>query len=123
MLEARQPADWESFAGDFLPDATLYPSARPVKPQAVPAFVERLRGLSQGALQTFHETVLGTEVRVFGTVAVAIAACENVENGKDVNQVVEMLLLVKQDGAWRVAAQGWDKVVTADDPLPPWLAR
>ena len=115
-------ADWEAFAGDFLPGAALYPSARPAKAQTVPAFVERMRTLSGGALQTFHETMLGSEVHVFGNVAVAIAACENIENGKDVNKVVEMLLLVKEGAAWKIAAQAWDKV-TPDNPLPANLGR
>ena len=111
------PPDFAAFAADFLPGAALYPSARPVRALAVDAFVERMRGLSQGSLRTFHETVLGAEVQVFGNVALAIAAAENVENGTEANRVVEMLLLVKDDGAWKIAAQGWDKV-TAEQPLP-----
>ena len=39
--------------------------------------------------------------------AVAIAGCEIAENDADVNRGVEMFLLVKDMGAWRIAAQAW----------------
>ena len=102
------PAGWDAFAADFLPEASLYPAARPARRQTVQAFVERMRGLAGTKLRTFREAVLGTEVRVFGNVAVAVAACETTENGADVSRGVEMLLLVKDDGAWRIASQAWD---------------
>ena len=35
------PADWDAFAADFFPEASLYPAARPAKCQTVAAFVER----------------------------------------------------------------------------------
>ena len=101
--------DWQAFAADFHPDATLYPAARPAKAQTVPAFVERMRALSQTTLRVFDEKVLGTQVHVSGNIAVAIAAAEMTENGTDVNRNVEMLLLVKSDGAWRIACQAWDR--------------
>jgi hypothetical protein len=103
-----KPAGWEVFAADFLPEASLYPAARPAKRQAVQAFVERMRGLAETKLRTFEEAVLGIEVRVFGNVAVAVAACETTENKADVNRGVEMLLLVKDEGAWWIASQAWD---------------
>jgi len=101
-------ADWAGFVADFLPEAALYPAARPVKRQTVEGFVERMRGLAGTRLRSFHETVLGTEIRVFGNVAVAVAACEMTENGAEVNRGVEMLLLVKDKGIWRIASQAWD---------------
>jgi len=111
------PADWSTFASDFVPEATLYPSARPIHRQTVAEFVGRMQGIAATSLRTFHERVLGTEVRVFGNVAVAVAACEVTENDKDVSRSVEMLLLVKDAGAWRIVSQAWDKE-TADNPLP-----
>ena len=36
-------ADWKAFAADFAPDATLYPSARPVRRQNVGEFVARMK--------------------------------------------------------------------------------
>ena len=102
------PANWGAFAADFLPGAPLYPAARPVKRQTAEAFVERMKGLAGTKLRSFRERVLGTEVRVFGNVAVALAACEMTENEAEVSRGVEMLLLVKDDGAWRIAAQAWD---------------
>ena len=114
-------ADWDAFAADFLPGASLYPSARPVKCQSVDAFVERLAGLAGSKLQSFHEDVLGTEVRVFGNVAIAAAGCETTENESGTSRGVEVLLLVKEEGRWRIAAQAWDSESEAA-PLPPELS-
>jgi ketosteroid isomerase-like protein len=108
QLGPGRSADWEAFQGDFLPEAPLTPAARPVKRQTVEAFMARMQGLGRTALASFHERVLGTEVQVFGNVAVAMAGCEITENGGHVTRGVEMLLLVKTDGAWRIAAQAWD---------------
>ena len=59
----------------------------------------------------------GAEIKVFGNVAVAVAACETVENGADVNRNVEVLLLVREDGRWKIAAQAWDKA-SESSPVP-----
>ena len=111
---------WGAFAADFLPDAPLYPAARPVGRQTVGAFVERMKGLAGTKLRSFREGVLGTEVRVFGNVAVALAACEMTENEADVSRGVEMLLLVKDDGVWRIVSQAWD-TETPGKPIPAHL--
>ena len=108
-------ADWEAFATDFYPDAALYPAARPAKGQTVEAFVERMKGLAAAKLHSFKETVLGTEVHVFGNVAVALAACEITENDADVNRGVEALLLIKDGGKWQIVSQAWD---TESDTKP-----
>ncbi len=39
------PANREALAGDFIPGAMLFPSARPLKSQSVDSFVERTRAL------------------------------------------------------------------------------
>ena len=113
-------ADWKAFAADFQSDATLYPAARPAKVQTVQAFVERMKGLAETKLRSFQEAVLGTQVHVFGNVAVAIAGCEIVENTSDVTRGVEMMLLVKEEGTWRIVSQAWDKE-SAANPIPPTL--
>lgn len=100
--------DWVAFAADYFPGASLHPAARPARKQTVDEFVERMKGLVGTKLRSFHETVLGTEVRVFGNVAVALAACEMTENGSQVSRGVEMLLLVKNDGIWQIVSQAWD---------------
>jgi Domain of unknown function (DUF4440) len=107
--------DWDAFAADFFPEASLYPAARPAMRQIVGAFVERMKGFAGTKLRSFQEVVLGTEIRVFGNVAVALAACGTTENDAEVNRGVEMLLLLKEDGAWRIASQAWD----AESPLKP----
>ena len=113
-------ADWKTFATDFAPDAVLYPSARPAKRQTVQAFIARMQELAGTKLRSFHETALGTEVHVFGNVAVAVAACEITENEAGVSRGIEMLLLVKDNGSWRIVAQAWDSE-SAENPIPSEL--
>jgi hypothetical protein len=100
--------DWDAFTADFLPDAPLYPAARPIKAQSAQDFVGRMKGLAGTKLRSFAEAVLGVEVRIFGNVAVAVAGCEITENDADVNRGVEMILFVKERAVWRIAAQAWD---------------
>jgi len=69
--------DWDAFADTFLPGASLFPAARPVKTQTLDQFIERMKRLrDEGKLESFEVTPLGCDVRVFGNVAVAFAACE-----------------------------------------------
>jgi len=112
--------DWEGFLADFMPSAALFPAARPVVPATVSTFVERMKVLSESGLESFQEEVLGTTIHVFGGVAVAVVAGELTENQKDVSRTVEMLLLVKQDDAWQIVAQAWDKE-TPTRPVPEGL--
>jgi hypothetical protein len=109
--------DWAAFAADFFPGASLYPAARPVKPQTVDAFIARMQGLARTSLRSFREDVLGAEIRVFGNVAVAVAAGAMTENDAGVTRSVEMLLLVKDGRAWRIVAQAWDAESTSR-PIP-----
>ena len=101
-------SDWDRFAEDFLPGAPLYPAARPARSLTVGDFVDRMKTLSQSSLRSFEQTMLGAEVHVFGSVAVAMGVCRNLENGVDEVRGVEAYLLVKDGGAWRIAAQAWD---------------
>jgi hypothetical protein len=110
-------AEWDAFAADFLPEASLYPAARPAKRFTVEGFVERMKGLVGTKLRSFEEVVLGTEVHVFGNVAVALVACEMTENDAEVNRGVEMLPLVKNEGAWRIVSQAWD-TESPESPIP-----
>jgi hypothetical protein len=102
-------ADWNGFADTFLPGASLFPAARPVKPRTVDQFMERMKRLrTEGKLGTFEETPLGCKVHVFGNVAVAFAACEMLENGSTVTRDVSATILVRDNEVWRIAAQAWD---------------
>lgn len=119
------PADWAGFAADFHPNAALYPAARPAAGRSVASFVQRMRDLADTELRMFQEDLLGTEIHVFGNVAVAVAACEMTENGREINRNIEMMLLVKNDGdgpegGWRIVAQAWDKA-SDDNPVPAYL--
>jgi len=113
-------ADWPAFAADFLPDASLFPAARPVRRQSVDAFIARMDGLARDKLRSFEETMLGMKILVFGTVAVVLGASEMVENGTEVNRDVSGFLLVKEDAKWSIAAHAWDHETQAM-PVPEHL--
>ena len=113
-------ADWTTFAADFLPDASLFPAARPVRRQTLDAFITRMDGVAQGTLRSFEETTLGMQILVFGNVAVILSASELLENGTEVNHDVSGLLLVKDEGKWRIAAHAWDHA-SEEMPLPEHL--
>jgi hypothetical protein len=122
---AGEPGDWAGFAADFLPDATLFPAARPATSQTVPDFIARMQRLSESSLTSFKEALLGSEIHVFGKVAVAVAVCEMTENERETNRSVEMMLLVKNDSdgpecSWRIVAQAWDKASDAN-LIPTYL--
>ena len=117
---ASTSADWTGFSADFFPDASLYAAARPAKAQTVGAFVDRMKGLSGTSLRSFRQRRLGADIRTFGNVAVALAACENLENGSEVTRGVEAMLLIKDQGSWRIVAQAWDSESGAN-PLPEHL--
>jgi hypothetical protein len=67
-----------------------------------------MKGLAGTKPRSFAEAALGIEVSIFGNIAVAVAGCEIIENDSDVSRGMEMMLLVKDAGAWRIAAQAWD---------------
>ncbi|HWK98002.1 MAG TPA: DUF4440 domain-containing protein [Pseudolabrys sp.] len=100
-------ADWAAFAGDFMPGATLYPAARPLQAQTPDAFLARMKGVA-AKIATFQEDPLGITISVFGNVAIAAAGCRITENGTAATRGAEMMLFVKDDGRWRIAAQAWD---------------
>ena len=79
-----------------------------------------MKGLAATKLRSFKETVLGTEVHVFGNIAVALAACEITENDAEVNRGVEALLLIKHGGAWQIVSQAWD-TESDTQPIPAHL--
>jgi hypothetical protein len=105
---ASKDSNWTEFSEDFLPDATLFGAARPARSQTVAAFVDRMKSLSQTGLKSFEQTMLGAEVHVFGSVAIAFGVCRNLENRTDENRGIEAYLMVKDDGIWRIASQTWD---------------
>lgn len=104
--------DLQTFKDDFLANAALYPSSRPLSGQSIEEFGQRMSHLARTSLRSFHERVLGAKMHVFGNVPVAVVACENTENDSDVNRNVEMMLLVKDSGRWKIAAQAWDRETT-----------
>ena len=113
-------ADWSGFVDGFHADARLFPSARPVVPTVVNSFVERMKGLSQRSLHAFKERVLGSKILVFGNVAVALVGFELTENDDKKTRGAEAILLIKDDGSWKIPAQGWD-MESAANPLPDFL--
>lgn len=112
-----RPADWRGFSEVFFPGASLVAAARPAKRQSVEDFIARMKGLAGTTLTRFEETKLGSEILVFGNVAVALGACEMLENGTEVTRDVSGFLLIKDQGEWRIAAQAWD-LETESNPIP-----
>jgi len=107
--------DWATFSADFLPDASLFPAARPVRRQTLDAFITRMNEVAKGTLRSFEETTVGMQVLVFGNVAVVLSASKMLENNTQVNHDVSGYLLLKDDGKWRIAAHAWDH---ASDQMP-----
>lgn len=112
--------DWTAFSADFLPDASLFGAARPVRRQTLDAFITRMNGVAQGTLRSFEERTLGMEILRFGNVAVVLSASEMLENGAEVNHDVSGYLLVKSEGEWRIAAHAWDHA-SENMPVPQRL--
>ncbi len=112
--------DWDAFTSDFLPDASLFSAARPVRRQTLDAFIARMNGVAQGTLRSFEETTLGMQALVFGNVAVVLAASQMLENGTELNHDVSGYLLVKNEGKWRIAAHAWDHA-TEQNSVPEHL--
>jgi Putative lumazine-binding len=110
------------FKSDFYPEASLFASVRPLKALSLGDFLERMNGLVGTALRSFDERVLGSRIVVFGNVAMAAVACKNMENGADITRNVEMMLLAKEQGNWKIVAQAWDKA-TETKPVPDELLR
>jgi hypothetical protein len=113
-------ANWSAFIEDFLPGASLYPASRPANHQKPEDFVERMKGLATNKLRSFSEAALGREIRIFGNVAVAVAVCQMTENEMQVTRGIEMMLLVKTDGRWKIVSQAWD-TEAGSKPIPPDL--
>lgn len=107
--------DWATFSADFLPDASLFPAARPVRRQTLDAFIARMNEVAKGTLRSFEETTVGMQMLVFGNVAVVLGASKLLENNTQVNHDVSGYLLLKDDGKWRIAAHAWDH---ASDQMP-----
>ena len=114
--------DWNRFSADFLPEASLFPAARPVRRQTLESFIARMNSVAEGSLRSFEEKTLGMQVLVFGNVAVALAASEMLENGTEVNHDVSGYLLLKDQGKWRIAAHAWDKA-SPQKPIPDHLLQ
>jgi hypothetical protein len=101
--------DWTGFGAAVRPAVAILPSARPAAEVSLDAFVTRMSGLrDQGVLATFEETILGVDVQPFGNVAVARAAYTTFVNGKADGRGLNVFLLVKDAGAWTIAALAWD---------------
>ena len=113
--------DWEGFARAFLPGALLIQSPRPIQPRTVAEFLARQQGLAHGPVQAYGQRLLGTQVSVFGNVAVALAGGEMAANGATTARNVATLLLVKDGGEWKIAAQAWDRA-SPERPVPAELA-
>lgn len=115
------PPDWGRFFGPYLDGAAMVPSARPAGFTDPASFRERMTGQREGGAMTrFEEAMLGCEVRVFGSIAVASASFEMSVNGGAPSRGVNMYLCVKDAGSWKIAAVAWDNESDAV-PIPDAL--
>lgn len=106
-----QSANWLTFEAGFVADAQLFPATRPVKPISVKSFITRMETLkTDGVLTSFREMPGPIKILVVGQVAVGVAGCEMVENEQAATRDISVFLLVKDEGTWKIAAQGWDVV-------------
>ena len=115
-------AGWAEFASDFMPGAPLYGAARPARSQTVDDFTARMKGLAASTLPSLDETLCGYKITVFGNIAIAISVCELNENNAETSRNIEAMLLIKDEGQWRIAAQAWD-TESDDKPIPADLLR
>lgn len=119
--EEGSEVNWPAFFAGFVSEAQLFAAARPIDPQPVAAFAERMRRLARnGTLSSFSERPLGIRIAGYGSVAVALAGCEIRENGNTIARDVSAFLLLRSERGWCIAAQGWD-AETGDNPFPPEL--
>ena len=107
--------DWARFAADFLPEAQLFPAARPVQIRSVQSFIGRMQDVAMKNLESFEEHTKGMRILGFGNIAVVLAHSEMLENEQEINHDISGYLLVKTDGHWKIAAHAWDQ---ADESKP-----
>jgi hypothetical protein len=67
-----------------------------------------MKGLATTKLRSFKEAPLGCKIRIFGSIAVAVAVCQLTENETQVTRGIEMMLLVKTESRWQIVSQAWD---------------
>jgi ketosteroid isomerase-like protein len=115
----KQP-DWDGFTDVFHEDATLFSADQLTKAQTAQSFVTRLKDQSGTTRRTFQETALKTDVFVSGDIATAIVDCENIANGLEIHRTIEMLLLVKNAGGWKIISQAWDKARPVEPVQDAW---
>ncbi|UWQ93832.1 nuclear transport factor 2 family protein (plasmid) [Rhodobacteraceae bacterium M382] len=108
--------DTQALISAYLPDASLFASARPATAQTAADFGERMVALrDSGALPVFSEKGRGLHIWITGAVAVALAGCEMHENRKTVTQDISAFLLVRNPQGWVIASQAWDMLPSIAD--------
>ena len=117
----RAGADWEQFAADFHPTASLYPPTPSVEEQTVEEFVDRTRGECETTPERVEERLLEADIRVFHDTATAMAAREVTEDGETSYREVEAMLFAKVDERWTIVARSWERA-SDENPVPEHLA-
>jgi hypothetical protein len=116
--------DWATFFAPYLDGANLVPSARPAVLTDPDTFRTRMDAQrDDGALSHLEEQSAGLFVKVFGSIAIAANAFRGQVNRSAEIGGVNMYLLVKTDGGWKIACVAWDNS-SPDQPIPEeFLAR
>lgn len=114
--------DWPGLETLFHPEARLFPSARPANAITFATFAERMESQrAAGSLTSLQEQTLRNTVHVIGNTATAVNVYRGSVNGGAAFRGANMLTLVKDDGAWRIAAMAWQQE-TDESPIPADLA-
>jgi hypothetical protein len=101
--------DLAAFRASVRDDAVLVPSARPANTTDISNFLIGMKTQrDNGNLVDFEETALGTHVRVFGNIAVAIGGYESTINKGKPGRGANVFMLVRGDRGWEIAAMAWD---------------
>ncbi|WP_428646075.1 nuclear transport factor 2 family protein [Roseibium sp.] len=116
-----EPPDWNRFRQDYLPEAQLFGTARPIQPRTLEGFIERMETVARANLQSFEEHTRKMKILRFGNVAVVLAMSELLENGSETSHDISGYLLVKSEGSWAIAAHAWDQA-GPQNPVPEdWM--
>lgn len=103
------PPNTAVLTATYLPEAQLFASPRPAKPQTVEQFATRMAGMrDNGSVSVFQEKGRGLHIWIAGNVAVALAGCEMHENRSEVTEDISAFLLVRDPDGWAIASQAWD---------------
>ncbi len=114
--DEQTPPNIQALTDAYLPEASLFASARPAMAQTAAAFGARMASLRDtGKLPVFDEKGRGLHIWIAGGVAVALAGCEMHEGPETITEDISAFLLVRNPDGWSIASQAWDVLPSITD--------